>query len=174
MWKAFKSSNKGAKLARECSALTKQIVNHLILKKYDVKTHDTLFFFQESFTFLSVVARDEYGGAKQHGNMIAVALDTLSDWLNEILFQGGEGDYGDEIDKILLDLPDAYFTNWVKELIADNPDLKGGTNTQLIVAANSKYILAIDSYIHEKFGKSPDKLLEYLSAITEQSVNILV
>ncbi|MFC1784854.1 hypothetical protein ACFL0J_04410 [Candidatus Neomarinimicrobiota bacterium] len=170
----FKASKMGNKLARECAQLTKQIVNHLILKKYELKTHDTLYIFQESFTFLTIIVMPKSNNAKQHGNVIYVALDVLSDWLPNTLYKELGGNNTSEINKVLVDLPSNYFEKWIRELFIDNPQLKGGTNSQEFIAANDKYIHNVDNYIKDKFDKSPNDFLEFLSSITEQSVNILV
>jgi len=46
-----KSAKVGRHIARECSYLIKDITNYLISNNIPIKTHDTLYIFQQTFCF---------------------------------------------------------------------------------------------------------------------------
>ncbi len=163
-------------LIRECSSLTKQIVNYLIGKDIEVKTHDTLFIFQNSYCFSIQSVRHRITSQKQYSYIITNVLLSLKDWLLDALFQNPNKEIETEIEKILVGLNDGFMTNWIFEIISVHEFIKDYPLEDKLNAYHDKFLN--DIYLHfydddEDLNEMQEDFIEFVYGIALQSLNIL-
>jgi len=99
---------------------------------------------------------------------------SMKDWFTDTLFDNINSELDEEIVKVLADLNGEYMTNWVLEIVADNPNIKEFSLPKKLSAYHSKYISSINDYFCEKFDDIPIEFVEYLGAKAQKTVNILI
>lgn len=172
----FGTSKITRQLIHECTILTKNIVNHLIANGIEVKTHDTLFIFQNSYCFSILSARHRITSEKQYCSITSDILLTMKDWLMEILFQNSYPEVEKEIEKVLIDLNNGYMTNWILKIIEVHSTIKQYSLDEKLEAYHDKYLNDIclhffnEDDIEDEIAQN---VWEFVARNAQKSLNIL-
>lgn len=174
MFSYLKGVGRGRKLARQSALLSKDIVNFLIMKSFQIQLPDTAYIFQESYAMCYFVLMGRVKNAEEAGSMILTSRPILKDWLLKVFsLADSDYDFGESVEAVVTGLSE-FSDEWMKELSENHTDLVGEDTYKWIPAASAQFIEHVDFYIYDKFRRSPDKFYAVLGAMVTERIKKLM
>jgi hypothetical protein len=150
VFKVFRATRKGNKLALEATRICQGAINYLVSEGKPVKLPDTVFVLSESYSLCCVLALEPWMNELHRGQMLVHSSEIVRDWLRQVCVAADPAPNYDAAIKTFSESIVPYFGDWFDGLAAERPELSG--REQFVLAAIERFGDHVANYSAEKHG----------------------
>lgn len=149
MFKLWRATRRGERIAHEASTMAMQIVNDLLRDGADVRASDTASIVREAFAFYSTMSLADWMNDLHRGQMVVHGSEVLKRWLDEVSLTSASPEARTEVLSNFSESLIAYWKEWLGELVDENPEMRG--LPEFLDPAIERLVRRLGVFLHARF-----------------------